>query len=245
MSQLFTTYRLGDVVLKNRMVMSPMTRCRAINNLANDLMRTYYQQRASAGLIITEGVSPSPNGLGYARIPGIFSDEQINAWKLITDAVHNAGGHIYMQLMHTGRISHPLNLSSGARVLAPSAVGAADQMYTDNKGMQPLPIPQAMTADDIRTSIDEYAQAAINAINAGFDGVELHAANGYLLEQFIRPNSNQRDDAYGGNIENRWRFVHEVVNKCIAAVGYNKVGIRLSPYGVVNDVPLYDDKKFV
>ena len=241
MSRLFSEYRLGDVTLRNRIVMSPMTRNRAIDNLPNDLMVRYYRQRASAGLIITEGTSPSPNGLGYARIPGIFSAAQVEAWKPVTAAVHEQGGHIFMQLMHTGRISHPLNLPPGARVLAPSAVVAAEQMDTDAQGMQPLPVPEVMTVDDIRTTIDEYAQAARNAIAAGFDGVELHGANGYLLEQFIRPNTNQRDDDYGGSIENRARFVLEVVEATTDAIGHHKVGIRLSPYGVFNDMPLYDD----
>lgn len=241
MSRLFSEYRLGDVNLHNRIVMSPMTRSRAIDNLPNDLMRTYYQQRASAGLIITEGTSPSPNGLGYPRIPGIFSEAQVEAWKPVTEAVHEQGGSIFMQLMHTGRISHPLNLPEGARVLAPSAVAAAEQMFTDAEGMQPLPVPEAMTADDIRTAIDEYVQAAHNAVAAGFDGIELHGANGYLLEQFIRPNTNQRDDDYGGSIENRARFVLEVVEAITDAIDHHKVGIRLSPYGVFNDMPLYDE----
>ncbi len=241
MSRLFSEYRLGDVVLNNRIIMAPLTRSRAIDNLPNDLMQTYYQQRASAGLIITEGTSPSPNGLGYPRIPGIFSDAQIEAWKPITEAVHGQGGNIFMQLMHTGRVSHPLNLPADARVLAPSAVAAAEQMYTDSEGMQPLPVPEAMSKDDIRSTIEEYAQGARNAIAAGFDGVEIHAANGYLLEQFIRPNTNLRDDEYGGSIENRARFVIEVVEACTKAIGHHKVGIRLSPYGVFNDMPLYDE----
>jgi len=240
MSHLFTDYQLGDVVLKNRIVMAPMTRSRAINNCPNDLMRTYYQQRASAGLIITEGTAPSPNALGYPRIPGIFSREQVEAWKPITEAVHAKGGRIFMQLMHTGRISHPLNLPAGTRVLAPSSVGAGEQMYTDSKGLQPLPVPEAMTLDDIRSTQDEFVQAARNAIEADFDGVELHGANGYLLEQFIRPNTNQREDEYGGGIENRARFVLEVAEQTVEAIGRHKVGIRLSPYGVFNNMPLYD-----
>ena len=241
MARLFTEYRLGDVVLKSRIVMAPMTRNRAIDNLPNDLMRIYYEQRASAGLIITEGTSPSPNGLGYPRIPGIFSAAQVEAWKPITAAVHAQGGHMFMQLMHTGRITHPLNLPAGARVLAPSAVAAAGEMYTDAEGMQPLPVPEAMTMDEIAACVEEYAQAARNAVAAGFDGIELHAANGYLLEQFIRPNSNVREDEYGGDIKNRARFVLEVVDACTAAIGHHKVGIRLSPYGVFNDMPLYDE----
>jgi N-ethylmaleimide reductase len=241
MSRLFSEYHLGDVVLKNRIVMAPMTRSRATDNLPNDLMRIYYQQRAGAGLIITEGTSPSPNGLGYPRIPGIFSDAQVEAWKPITEAVHAQGGHIFMQIMHTGRITHPLNLPAGARVVAPSAVAAAAEMYTDAEGMQPLPVPEAMTTDEISACVEEYAQAARNAVEAGFDGIELHAANGYLLEQFIRPNSNIREDEYGGDIENRARFVLEVVDACTTAIGHHKVGVRLSPYGVFNDMPLYDE----
>ncbi len=240
MPRLFSEYRLGGATLHNRLVMAPLTRCRAINNLPNELMVEYYRQRASAGLIVTEGVAPSPNGLGYARIPGIFSKEQIEAWKPFTAAVHEAGGSIFMQLMHCGRVSHPLNMPAGTRVLAPSAIAAASEMYTDAEGMKPLPVPIAMTKDDIQKTREEYVQAARNAVEAGFDGVELHAANGYLLEQFIRPSSNQRNDEYGGGIENRSRFLFEVANETLDAIGHSKVGIRLSPYGVFNDMPLYE-----
>jgi N-ethylmaleimide reductase len=204
-------------------------------------MAEYYGQRASAGLIITEGTSPSPNGLGYARIPGIFSDARVAGWKKVTDTVHARGGRIIVQLMHTGRIGHQLNLPAGAKVLGPSAVAAAGQMFTDQEGMKPHPVPAAMTAAELKSTIAEYAKAATNAVAAGFDGIELHAANGYLLEQFIRPNSNQRSDAYGGGIENRARFVLEAVEASIAAIGKDKVGIRLSPYGVFNDMPLYPE----
>ena len=241
MSRLFSEYRLGACKLKNRIVMAPMTRSRAIDNLPNELMVRYYEQRASAGLIITGGVAPSPNGLGYPRIPGIFSAAQVEAWKPVTEAVHEKDGKIFMQLMHTGRISHPLNMPAGARVLAPSAVPANEQMFTDAEGMQPLPIPEAMTTADIEATIEEYVQAARNAIAAGFDGVELHAANGYLIEQFLRPNTNQREDDYGGSIENRARFLMEVAGATVDALGYKNVGIRLSPFGVFNDMPLYDE----
>ena len=240
MSILFSKTSLGSLALQNHLVMSPMTRNRAPGNIPNELMAQYYAQRASAGLIITEGTSPSPNGLGYPRIPGIFSAAQIAGWKLVTEAVHANGGKMFMQLMHCGRIGHALNLPAGARILAPSAVAAAGEMYTDAEGMKSHPVPQAMTEADIRSAIDEYAQAATNAVAAGFDGVELHGANGYLLEQFIRPNSNQRTDHYGGAIENRARFVLEVADATIKAIGKDKVGIRLSPFGVFNDMPLYD-----
>lgn len=240
MSLLFSKTTLGSLTLQNHLVMAPMTRNRATDNIPNELMAQYYAQRATAGLIITEGTSPSPNGLGYPRIPGIFSAEQIAGWKLVTDAVHAQGAKIFMQFMHCGRIGHPLNLPAGARILAPSAVAAAGEMYTDAEGMKPNATPQAMTEADIKAAIEEFAQGAENAIAAGFDGVELHAANGYLLEQFIRPNSNQRTDRYGGAIENRARFVLEVAEAVIVAIGKDKVGIRLSPFGVFNDMPLYD-----
>jgi N-ethylmaleimide reductase len=241
MSLLFSKATLGPLTLQNHMVMSPLTRSRATGNVPNDLMVEYYSQRASAGLIITEGTSPSPNGLGYARIPGIFSNEQVAGWKKVTDAVHAKGAKMFMQMMHTGRIGHPLNLPKGAKVLAPSAVRAAGQMYTDAEGLKDHPTPEAMTEADIMAAQAEFVNAAINAMKAGFDGIELHGANGYLLEQFIRPNSNTRTDRYGGGIENRARFVLEVAAATIAAIGADKVGIRLSPFGVFNDMPLYPE----
>ncbi|MGV7223777.1 MAG: alkene reductase [Nitrospinales bacterium] len=240
MSTLYSKSVLGLMTLRNHLVMAPMTRSRATDNIPNDLMLTYYKQRATAGLIITEGTSPSPNGLGYPRIPGIFSPTQVEGWRHITDAVHTNGGHIFLQLMHCGRIAHSLNLPAGARILAPSAVAAAGEMYTDAEGMKPHPVPQAMTEEDIKTAIAEFVQAAENAVAAGFDGIELHSANGYLLEQFIRPNTNLRTDVYGGSIENRARFVLETVEAVINVIGKEKVGIRLSPFGAFNDMPLYD-----
>jgi len=239
MSLLISKTTLGTLTLQNRLVMAPLTRNRAIGNIPNELMALYYSQRAAAGLIITEGTSPSPNGLGYPRIPGIFSAAQVEGWKRITAAVHPRGAKMFMQLMHCGRIAHALNLPVGARVLGPSAVAAAGEMYTDAEGMKPNATPEAMTEADIKATIDEYAQAAKNAMAAGFDGIELHAANGYLLEQFIRPNSNQRTDRYGGAIENRARFVLEVAAAAIGAIGKDRVGIRLSPFGVFNDMPVY------
>lgn len=240
MSQLFTKATLGTLTLQNHLVMSPLTRNRATGNIPNKLMAEYYEQRATAGLIITEGTSPSANGLGYPRIPGIFSAEQIAGWKRIADAVHAKGGKMFMQFMHCGRIAHPLNLPAGARVLGPSAIAAAGDIYTDAEGMKQNAVPQAMSEADIRNTIEEYAQAAKNALAAGMDGIELHGANGYLIEQFIRPSSNQRTDRYGGAIENRARFMLEVADAVIKAIGKDKVGIRLSPYGVFNDMPLYD-----
>ena len=240
-SKLFTKYRLGDIELKNRIVMAPMTRCRAIGNIPNDLIATYYQQRAGAGLIITEGTSPSPNGLGYCRIPGLFNEDQVESWKKTTTAVHGSGGKIFVQLMHTGRISHPLNLPEGAQALAPSAVKAAGQMWTDQDGMQDFPEPKAMSKEELQQTITEFEHSAKLAVQAGFDGVELHAANGYLLEQFLSPVSNQRTDEYGGSVINRCRFVLEVVDVVIKAIGASKTSIRLSPFGVASDMPHYPE----
>jgi N-ethylmaleimide reductase len=239
--KLFTPANVGSITLANRMVMSPMTRSRAIGNIPNELMAAYYKQRSGAGLIITEGTSPSPNGLGYARIPGIFSTAQVEGWKKITSAVHQNGGKIFVQLMHTGRITHPLNLPGGGRVIAPSAIKPAGKMWTDQQQLQEYPIPEEMSAEDIITTKAEYLAAAKNAIEAGFDGVELHGANGYLLEQFISPISNKRTDNYGGSIENRCRFVLEVITSIAGSIGKDKIAIRISPYGVASDMPHYPE----
>jgi len=239
--KLFEEVRLGSENLHNRVVMAPMTRCRAIGNIPNDLMATYYEQRSQAGLIITEGTSPSANGLGYARIPGIFNTQQVEGWKKITGAVHANGGRIMVQLMHCGRISHPLNMAEGTQILAPSAIKAAGKMWTDAKQLQDYPVPKEMTAADILNTKAEYVLAATNAMEAGFDGVELHGANGYLLEEFLSPHSNTRNDNYGGSIENRCRFVLEIVTAVADAIGKEKTGIRLSPYGVASDMPHYPE----
>jgi len=239
--KLYTPFTVGTIELANRIVMAPMTRCRAIGNIPNELMAEYYRQRSGAGLIITEGTSPSPNGLGYARIPGIFNRQQGEGWKKITSAVHKSGGKIIVQFMHSGRISHPLNMPEGSQILAPSAVKAAGQMWTDAKQLQDFPVPKAMTANDLEQTKAEFVSAAQNAIQAGFDGVELHSANGYLLEQFLSPVSNIRTDKYGGSIENRSRFVIEVVTAVAEAIGKDKTGIRISPYGVASDMPHYPE----
>ncbi|MCX6158955.1 MAG: alkene reductase [Ignavibacteriae bacterium] len=239
--KLFESFKLGNTELQNHVVMAPMTRSRAIGNVPNALMAEYYAQRAGAGLIVTEGVSPSPNGLGYARIPGIFSNEQIAGWKLVTDAVHSKGGKIFMQIMHTGRIGHEANLPEGAKIVAPSAIKADGKMWTDTKQMQDHPVPSAFTSEELKTAKEEFIASAKNAVEAGFDGIELHGANGYLLEQFISPHSNKREDEYGGNIENRCRFVLEVAKGCADAIGKEKVAIRLSPYGAFNDMPAYPE----
>jgi len=233
---LFSPYALGPNALKNRVVMSPMTRSRSINNIPGTLVAQYYAQRAEAGLIITEGTSPSPNGLGYARIPGLFSTDQKNGWQVVTDMVHRAGSKIFVQLMHTGRVSHPLNLPPGARVMAPSAVSAGEKMWTDQQGEQALPVPAEMSASDIDQTIVEYVKSAQLAINAGFDGVELHGANGYLIDQFLNTASNKRNDAWGGSVENRIRFAGTIAARVANAIGGDRLGIRLSPYGVFNSM---------
>lgn len=239
--KLFTPEKVGSAEVENRVVMSSMTRCRAIGNVPNELMAEYYKQRSGAGLIITEGTSPSPNGLGYARIPGIYSRQQVEGWKKITSAVHEGGGKIFVQLMHTGRISHPLNIPEGAQILAPSAVKAAGQMWTDSKMLQDFLVPIEMTTEDLLYAKAEFVTAAKNALDAGFDGVELDGANGYLLEQFLSPVSNIPKDNYGGSVENRCRFVLEVVTAVARAIGKGKTAICLSPYGVANDMPHYPE----
>lgn len=215
--------------------MAPMTRSRAIGNVPNELMVKYYSDRASAGLIITEGTAPGPDGLGYARIPGMYTEDQVKGWKMVTDAVHAKDGKIFIQLMHTGRIAHGLNLPEGAKVIGPSAIAAAGQMWTDTQGMQPMPVPHELSAEDIAHLISEYVNSAKAAISAGFDGVEIHAANGYLPTQFLNPGANQRTDQYGGSHENRNRFVLELVDAMATAIGKDKVGIRLSPFNKFND----------
>ncbi len=240
-SSLFQALDTKGISLRNRVAMAPMTRSRALGNVANDLMAEYYAQRASAGLIITEGVAPSPNGLGYARIPGIYSSEQTESWKKVADAVHNKGGKIFMQLMHTGRVSHSANMPAGARVVGPSAISADGDMWTDKMGMLKTEIPHAMSTAEVEATIQEYVQAAKNAITAGFDGVEIHAANGYLPNQFLNPASNTRTDDYGGSIEKRSRFVLETTRRVAEAIGADKTGIRFSPYNPYNGMPLFEE----
>ena len=234
--KLFETFKLGSIELKNRVVMAPMTRSRAIGNLGSPLIAEYYAQRAGAGLIITEGTSPSPNGLGYARIPGLYSPEQTASWQQVTAGVHAHGGRIFLQMMHSGRVGSVLNLPAGARLLAPSAVAVKGKIWTDSQGEQPYDMPCEMTSDDIRRTVAEYVQTARNAIKAGFDGVEIHGANGYLINQFLDPVANCRNDNYGGDKAGRIRFALEVATEVIAAIGTARVGIRLSPYGVFNDM---------
>ena len=238
---LFDPLVTPSLKLANRIVMCPLTRSRAEEaNTPNALMEEYYGQRATAGLIITEGTSPSANGLGYPRIPGLFNDAHVQGWKLTTDAVHTKGGKIFIQFMHCGRVAAAANLPAGAEVLGPTDVVCPGEMYTDSLGMQPHSKPRAMTEQDIATAVEEFAEAARLAMKAGFDGVELHAANGYLIEQFLNANVNTRTDGYGGSAAARNRFALEVVRATVAAIGAAHVGIRLSPYGVFNATGPFD-----
>ncbi|CAK1694331.1 N-ethylmaleimide reductase [Vibrio crassostreae] len=237
---LFQPIQLGNIELKNRIVMPPMTRSRATQpgNSANDMMAAYYAQRASAGLIIAEGTQISPMGQGYAWTPGIYSDEQIAGWKKVTDAVHEKGGVIFAQLWHVGRVTHPDNIG-GEQPISSSAIKAENVKVfidngTDEPGFVDVVEPREMTKEDIKEAVEQYRQAALNAIEAGFDGIELHAANGYLINQFIDSEANNRSDEYGGSIENRLRFLGEVVEAMVEAIGADRVGVRLAPFTSLN-----------
>lgn len=228
-SILFTPYELSGLTLQNRMVMAPMTRSRSDNegNVATTLTAQYYEQRATAGLIITEGTFISKKAVGFINVPGIYSDDQVAGWKLVTDAVHAKGGKIFAQIWHVGRMSHP-DLHNGELPLAPSAINPNAKAFTNN-GFVDTVAPAAMTIEDIQQTIRDFTQAAANAVRAGFDGVELHAANGYLLHQFFNGCSNQRTDVYGGSIENRARILFEILEALKAVIPMNRVGVRLNP----------------
>lgn len=229
-----------SLVLRNRAIMSPLTRSRAVEaNTANALMAEYYGQRADAGMIISEGTSPSPNGLGYPRIPGLYNQAHVQGWKLVTSQVHARGGKIFVQLMHTGRVGHIANLPAGGELLGPGTERCPGEMYTDSQGMQPMSPPRSMSEADIGQAIAEFANGARLAMDAGFDGVELHGANGYLIEQFLNPTINLRTDAYAAGMEGRNRFAIEVARATANAIGSNRVGIRLSPYGIFNGTGAY------
>jgi N-ethylmaleimide reductase len=240
MKKILTAYSKNGFDLKNHIVMAPMTRSRAIGNVPNDLMATYYSQRTGAGLIITEGTAPMPQALGYPRIPGIFNEAQVAGWQKTTDKVHQDGSKIFLQLMHTGRIGHVDNLPEGVKLVGASAKRAAGQIFTDTAGMQDHSEPTALSTEDIKGIIDGYVSAAKNAMAAGFDGVELHAANGYLLEQFLNPNVNDRTDQYGGSIINRTRLTVEVAARVADEIGKDKVGIRFSPFSTLGHLQAYD-----
>ncbi len=235
MPDLFTPFDLGDLTLPNRIVMAPMTRNRAPDNVPTELMAEYYRQRATAGLIISEGAAISPQAIGYPGVPGIYSEAQVAGWKRVTDAVHDAGGRMFIQLWHVGRISHPDLQPDGAPPVAPSALRPAGEAMTF-EGPKPFVTPRAFEIGEIPQIVDQYRQAAVNAKQAGFDGVEIHAANGYLLDQFLRDGTNRRTDAYGGSVENRFRLLGEVVEAVKHIWPEHRIGVRLSPENRFNDI---------
>lgn len=233
---LFSPVRLGPYDLANRIVMAPLTRSRAGGgDVPKPMAAVYYAQRASAGLIVSEASQISPQGKGYAWTPGIHSPEQVAGWKAVTDAVHDRGGRMFIQLWHVGRISHPDLQPAGALPVAPSAVRPNVEAFTEH-GMKPAVTPRALTLEELPGIIDDYRRAAENAMAAGFDGVEVHAANGYLLDQFLRDGANKRTDAYGGAVENRVRLVIEVLAAVSAVCGGERVGLRISPVNTRNDL---------
>ncbi len=231
---LFTPITIGRLTLSNRVFMAPMTRNRAPENVANELMARYYAQRATAGLIITEGSQISTQAVGYPATPGIYTAAQVDGWKIVTGAVHDRGGHIFLQLWHTGRVSHP-DYHAGEPPVAPSAIALSGEAST-YEGMKPYVTPRALEPDEIPAIIEDYARAAENAMKAGFDGVELHGANGYLIDQFLRDGTNRRTDKYGGSVANRAQFLMEAVSAVVDVCGGGKVGVRLSPSGTFNDM---------
>jgi len=234
MTDLFSPIRLGSLELRNRMVMAPLTRNRAPDGMPTALMAEYYTQRATAGLIITEGAQISDQGIGYPATPGMHSDAQAKSWKKITDAVHAKGGRIVVQLWHCGRVSHP-DFHAGELPVAPSAIQPAGQAFTYT-GLQDFVTPRALGLDEIPGIIEQYRHAARIAMQAGFDGVEIHSANGYLLDQFLRDGSNRREDAYGGSLANRSRLLCEVSEAVCSEIGADKVGVRISPVNAFNDM---------
>jgi len=236
MTTLFTPIALGDLTLPNRIFLAPLTRMRAApGNVPHALNATYYAQRASAGLIVSEATQVSPQGLGYPNTPGVHTAEQVAGWRQVTDAVHANGGRMFLQLWHVGRISHTSLQPGGALPVAPSAIAAKGDAVTP-AGMKPFETPRALELAEIPGLVDSYRQGAQNAKDAGFDGVEVHGANGYLLDQFLQDGSNRRTDAYGGSIENRARLFLEVVDAAIGVWGKQRAGVRLSPYGTFNDM---------
>ncbi len=241
MNPILRPYRKGGLALKNHLVMAPMTRSRALDNLPNELMAQYYGQRSGAGLIITEGTATVPEALGYARMPGIFSAAQTEGWKKVTAAVHAGKSKIFLQLLHTGRMGHTDNLPDGVELVGVSSLTAAGQIYTDTAGRQDHSQPVALSSEGIRQVISDHVQAAKNAVAAGFDGIELHGANGYLIEQFLNPHVNTRTDAWGGSLQKRSAFAVTLAKEIAQAIGKEKVGIRFSPFSALGDLAPYGE----
>ncbi|AYV71843.1 alkene reductase [Bacillus sp. PK3-056] len=236
MNKLFESVKIGNIELKNRLGMAPMTRSRALpDGTPSDLAAEYYGQRATVGLIISEGTQPSADGQGYTNTPGIYTDSHIEGWKKVTSKVHNEGGRIFVQLMHVGRISHPDNTPHHRQAVAPSAIAPNIEIFTA-QGMKEIPTPRELSEGEIKDVINEFRLAARSAVEAGADGVEIHGANGYLIQQFLSENANQRQDAYGGTIENRSRFAIEVAQAVADEIGPERTGIRFSPQGTLNGI---------
>lgn len=231
---LFNQVQLGDLELPNRFIMAPLTRTRAPGHLPNALMAEYYAQRASTGLLISECTMVTKDTSSFGDDPGIYSQEQIEGWKLTTDAVHKANGRIFMQIWHAGRAAHPL-LNGGKEAIAPSAIAIDDETHTP-EGKKSYTVPRALTVSEIKAIVGDFRQAALNAKEAGFDGVEIHGANGYLIDQFLRDSANQRTDEYGGSFENRARFLTEVIDAVTDVMGSGRVGLRLSPLNSFNSM---------
>lgn len=243
---IFEPAQIGSLKLKNRISMAPMTRARNADGIPNDNNALYYAQRADAGLIITEGTAISDTAKGVLYIPGLYTDDQVEGWKKVTHAVHEKGSVIFTQLWHVGRVSHTSNQPGGIAPVGPSDIQASNSFAwgfdeNGNEGFVISSKPRALSTDDVKEVVKDFANAAKNAIEAGFDGVELHGANGYLIEQFLNPLINNRTDEYGGNIENRSRFLLEAIDATIDAVGKDRVGIRMTPYGGLGDLPHYDE----
>ncbi|NGM87123.1 alkene reductase [Parapusillimonas sp. SGNA-6] len=244
MRNLWKPIQIGRMQLEHRLAMSPLTRSRAkADGTPSDLAAEYYSQRASLGLLITEGTQPSDDGQGYLNSPGIYTDSHVAGWRKVTDAVHARDGYLYIQLMHVGRMSHPANTPHGRQAVAPSAIAPDAQIHTA-EGAQQVPAPRALSIDEIKSTVCDYRYAAARAIEAGADGVEIHAANGYLIQQFLSPNANHRRDAFGGSIANRIRFALEVADAVVEEIGADRTGIRLSPgsaLGGIDEGPRYGD----
>jgi len=236
MNQSFTRVHVGRFTLPNRLVMAPMTRSRAkFDGTPGELAAEYYAQRASVGLIVTEGTQPSDDGQGYLATPGIYTPAHIAGWKKVTAAVHDRGGHIFIQIMHAGRMSHPDNTPHHRQAVAPSAIAPGAQMFTAT-GMKDIPAPRALTSEEVRRTVADFRRSARAAIDAGADGVELHGANSYLIQQFFAPSANARSDEYGGSIANRARFAIEVVSAVAGEIGADRTAIRLSPGLTMNGI---------
>ncbi|PAF38538.1 alkene reductase [Terribacillus saccharophilus] len=236
MSKLFESVKIGNIELKNRLGMAPMTRSRALpDGTPSDLAAEYYGQRASVGLIISEGTQPSDDGQGYSNTPGIYTESHIEGWKKVTSKVHNEGGRIFVQLMHVGRVSHPDNTPHHRQAVAPSAIAPNTEIFTA-QGMKEIPTPRELSEEEIKDVINEFRLAARAAVEAGADGVEIHGANGYIIQQFLSENANHRQDAYGGSIENRSRFAIEIAKAVVDEIGPERTGIRFSPQGTLNRI---------